>query len=167
MLTKSGLVLEIGEYSVDRAAEVVDLFYSAVYAIDTTVYTSAQKQAWAPRPPDYEKWRARLESKLPSLAIVDHRLAGFIELEPEGHIDCCYTHPDFQAKGVARSLFMHVESLAIDRGIERLTVEASIPARSFFQAMGFSELQQNKIPGAGQTLINYSMEKHIGVTFLS
>jgi putative acetyltransferase len=167
MLIKSGLELEISEYSVEHAAEIVDLFYGAVHAIDTTIYTQQQKQAWAPRPPDYAKWRTRLETKLPYLAIVGHHLAGFIELEPDGHIDCCYTHPDFQAQGVARSLFRYVECLAIDRGINRLTVEASIPARAFFQAMGFSVMQQNKITIAGEILINYSMEKNIGATFLA
>jgi putative acetyltransferase len=48
--------MKIRLYSVEMAAEIADLFHRSVHAIDPSVYTGEQKEAWAPMPPDYERW---------------------------------------------------------------------------------------------------------------
>lgn len=96
--------MQIIEYSSNRAKEIADVFYQAVHSIDSSIYSEEQKRAWAPSPIDYEKWKKRLEIKRPYLLLINDHIAGFIELELDGHIDCTYVLPNFQRKGVASTL---------------------------------------------------------------
>ncbi|MCF2910748.1 GNAT family N-acetyltransferase [Pseudoalteromonas sp. DL2-H2.2] len=153
--------MNIQPYQEKWASDIADLFHAAVHAIDDEVYGSAQKAVWAPSPPDYAFWSQRLAKKQPWVALSNDQVVGFIELDPDGHIDCTYVHPDFQGIGVAGALYDKVEKQAIKQGLSRLYVEASIPARHFFAARGFSLVKRNQIERQGVTLVNFSMEKHL------
>ena len=153
--------MDIRCYSPAWARDIADLYYQSVHAIDSAVYTPEQKQAWAPAPIDYQVWAERLALKQPFVAIIDDRVAGFIELDADGHIDCTYTHPDCQGKGVASALYAHVLQQARETGIKRLYVEASLIAQPFFERRGFSVLKQNSVQRQGVNLINFSMERHV------
>lgn len=153
--------MRIEVYQAKRATDVADLFHRAVHAIDRKVYCERQKEAWAPTPPDYHGWRDRLALKQPLLALIGNEVAGFIELDPDGHIDCCYTHPKHQGKGVASILYRQMEHSAKERGLERLFVEASIVAKPFFERRGFVVLRRNNVYRNGEILVNYSMEKSL------
>nr|WP_320167294.1 GNAT family N-acetyltransferase [uncultured Methylophaga sp.] len=132
-----------------------------MHAIDSSVYTVQQKAAWAPPPIDYAFWSARLEAKKPFVAIVNNRVAGFMELDADGHIDCTYTHPDFQRMGVASMLYEHLQAEAIKRNLQRLYVEASIIAKPFFEHRGFAVFRKNAVQRHGVSLVNFSMEKSL------
>ncbi len=140
------------------AGEIADLFHTAVHAIDERIYTAKQKEAWAPTPTDMIKWQTRLNQKRPHVALVGPMIAGFIELEADGHIDCAYVRPDFQSKGVGTALYQEVKRQAIEMRLKRLYVEASLVARKFFAKQGFREICENHIERNGQILVNYSME---------
>lgn len=153
--------IEIQNFSEQWAKEIADLFYASVHAIDESIYTHEQKSAWAPAPIDYAFWAARLKTKQPFVALVEKRVAGFIELDADGHIDCTYTHPDFQGMGVASKLYEHLLAEAISRNIKRLYVEASIIAKPFFEHRGFSVFRKNEVQRNGVSLVNFSMEKNL------
>jgi putative acetyltransferase len=149
--------MEIIEYSSSRAKEITDLFYSSVHAIDSSIYSDREKNAWAPKPIDYDKWKSRLDYKKPYLIIIKSEVAGFIELESGGHIDCTYVLPKYQKFGVATLLLQHVISLAKESGLKKLYVEASIVAKPFFEKFGFVAESKNEITRNETVLINYSM----------
>jgi putative acetyltransferase len=151
--------MNIQTYSPERAAEIADLYHAAVHAIADAVYTPEQKEAWAPTPPDYGRWAKRLNSKRPFLALIDKRIAGFIELEDDGHIDCLYTHPNYQGRGVASALYDYLLDEASNRRISRLFVEASHVAKPFFAKRGFAVVRENLVERQGVALSNFSMEK--------
>jgi putative acetyltransferase len=90
------------------------------------------------------------------------RIQGFIELEPDGHIDCFYVHPDFERRGVATRLLQRVVKIARARAIRRLHVEASALLRPLLESRGFELLGENRIDRRGQVLINYRMALDIG-----
>lgn len=94
------------------------------------------------------------------MAIIDNHVAGFIELDG-GHIGCTYTHPKFQGKGVASTLYKYLLLKAEENGVERLYVEASLIAKPFFSNRGFSVVQKNKVQRNSVPLINFSMEKYL------
>lgn len=144
--------------SLELSKEIADLFHSSVHAIESSVYSLGQKEAWAPTPPDYEAWAERLEGKQPFLAMRDDQLAGFIELDSDGHIDCFYVHPDFQGQGIGSLLYERVLQEAHSQNLERLYVEASKVARPFFGRRGFQVLVENEVCRAGVCLVNFSME---------
>lgn len=149
--------MEIIEYSSNRAKEVTDLFFMAVHSIDNSIYSEEQKCVWAPSPIDYMSWRKRLELKRPYLLLINEQLAGFIELESDGHIDCAYVSPVFQRKGVATALLKYVLDKAKSLELKLLYVEASIVAKPLFEKFGFVVDKENRIVRNDIVLKNYSM----------
>jgi putative acetyltransferase len=154
--------MKIQTYTADKAKEIADLFHQSVHAIDPSIYNIEQQEAWAPMPPDYSRWAERLSLKQPFVALVDNRVAGFIELDVDGHIDCTYTHPEYQGQGIATALYQHLEAEAKKRKLDRLYVEASTIAKPFFERHRSSLIRANKVQRNGVTFINYTMEKYIG-----
>jgi putative acetyltransferase len=149
--------MEIIEYSSNRAKDVADLFFMSVHSIDSSIYSEEQKRVWAPSPIDYVSWGKRLESKRPYLLLINEQLAGFIELESDGHIDCAYVSPMFQRKGVATALLKYVLDKAKNLELKLLYVEASIVAKPLFEKIGFVVDKENRIVRKDIVLKNYSM----------
>jgi putative acetyltransferase len=149
--------MEIIEYLSCKATEITDLFYESVHAIDSSIYSNEQKRAWARKPVDYEAWEKRLGHKKPYLCMINNEVAGFIELESDGHIDCAYVSPKFQRQGVATALLNHLFLVAKDLGIKQLYVEASIVAKPLFEKKGFLVENENSVIRHNTVLINYSM----------
>ncbi|NQU48784.1 MAG: GNAT family N-acetyltransferase [Planctomycetes bacterium] len=153
--------MNIRNYQSQDAPALTDIFYDSIHNIATQYYSSAEVHAWAPSPKDYGYWQQRFDAKPPMIGKIDGVIVGFITLEDNGHIDWTYTHPDYQRRGIAGRLYQHLEDVARGKGIRRLHVEASYLAKPFFAQRGFSELCKNDTQRHGQTLTNWSMEKHL------
>ena len=153
--------MEIIDYVPKYAHEIADLFHDSVHQVADSYYTEEELEAWAPTPPDYKKWSERLSQKRPYLAVEKSKVIGFIELESDGHIDCLYTHKDYQRSGVARCLYLHAEKEARKQGIKRLYVEASQLATPFFEKQNFTMIKENVVVRNGVKLTNFSMEKNM------
>ncbi len=149
--------MEIVNYRAEFAEPIANLFFQAVHAIDNACYSEQQKNAWAPAQIDYSKWRQRLALKQPFVALIDQQVAGFIELDSDGHIDCTYVLPKFQGQGVASALLNHLMTVAKAKGLSELYVEASIVAKPVFEKFGFILEKQNSVLRANTALTNYSM----------
>lgn len=152
--------MRIRNYESSDAREIADLFHDAIHAIGTEYYSHEQVEAWAPTPPNYSHWQHRLDIKQPFVAEMDRKIVGFIELDHDGHIDCMYTHKDYQRQGIAGRLYEHLKTIAGQKGITRLYVEASKLAMPFFAARGFRLVKENTVERRGQQLVNYSMVLH-------
>jgi len=149
--------MQIIEYSSKSANELADLFHNSVHSINTLIYSIEQKNSWAPLPIDYVKWANRFDLKKPYMLIINHEVAGFIELEPDGHIDCVYVAPKYERKGVATKLLNHVIYTAKSKGLKKLHVESSIVAKPLFEKLGFIVENENKVIRNNIVLVNYSM----------
>lgn len=149
--------MEIRNYRPEDAKEIAELFHGSVHALVGGPYSEAELEAWSPTPVDHAHWRARLATKKPFVAEMEGAIVGFIELEPDGHIDCFYTHRDFQRRGVGRRLYDHLLAAARARGIVRLHVEASEIARPFFEGVGFVLERPQCVERGGESLTNYIM----------
>jgi putative acetyltransferase len=152
--------MEIRDYRAEDSIEIADLFHGSVHSLEDENFTDEQLEAWAPTPPDYSHWRARLADRKPYVAERDGTIIGFIELEDDGHIDCFYTHKDFQRQGIGRALYLHLLKKADARGIRDFHVEASAIARPFFERAGFRLEKTNRFERRGQMLSNFSMSLH-------
>jgi putative acetyltransferase len=149
--------MKIRSYQESDCVEITDLFHGSVHSIDNSAYSKEELEAWSPTPPDYGFWKQRLEIKQPFVACENNIIIGFIELEPDGHIDCLYVHKHHQGLGVANGLLQHTLIVAIERGISYLYVEASKVAVPLFKKYGFNLQQSNKVKLRGELLTNYSM----------
>jgi len=153
--------MDIQTCSPDKAREIAELFHQSVHAIDPSIYSPEQKEAWAPTPVDHKRWAERVKRKQPWIALIDGRVAGFMELDADGHIDCAYTHPDFQRRGVASALYAQLLAQARARNLTRLHVEASHLAKPFFERRGFALVRKNEVQRNGVLLVNFLMEKEL------
>lgn len=149
------------DYLEKYADEIAELFHRTVHAIDASIYSEKEKEAWAPTPPDHREWAEILRYKMPYIATVNGAIIGFMDIGSDGHIDYAYVDPKCQGKGIGKFLYDHIETIALEKSVHELSVEASKPAMPFFKKMGFSMIHENHIIRGGQTLVNYMMKKEI------
>ncbi|WP_309399078.1 GNAT family N-acetyltransferase [Cerasicoccus maritimus] len=148
----------IRPYQPDDYLAIAEIFPRAVHEIACAVYTPEQCHAWTVNKPNPEHWRRRCERKQPFVYERDSEVVGFLELDPDGHIDCAYVHPKAARQGVATALIQHAITVAFERGLDRLHVEASICSKPVFAKQGFDVLYKNHVNIRGVDLINYKME---------
>lgn len=137
---------------------IATIFCRAVHEIACQDYTPAQCAAWSETKPNPEHWEKRCERKQPFVSVVNGEIAGFLELDPDGHIDCAYVNPDFQRRGIMTGLVQHAVEVASAMKLPRLYVEASIGARCLFERMGFQVLAEQEVAIGEQRLVNHRME---------
>ena len=150
---------EIRAYQPEDARTLTDIFYRSVHQSTGDCYSPAQQEAWAPSPPDYDFFSYRFTETLPRVAANGVEICGFIELRPDGYIDCLYVAPGFQRQGIASLLLADAEQIAAELGLKKLETDASYLAKSFFALHGFTLVRQNQLERRGETLINFRMEK--------
>lgn len=151
--------ISIRAYAADDLDLLIALFNGAVRRVASRDYTPAQIAAWSPETPDREEWAARLGGRPTLVAELDDVIAGFSDLEPDGHIDMLFVDADRQGRGVAGALLDHIESMARAQGLHRLFTEASITARPMFEHLGFRVEAAQDVSLRGQTFRNYRMIK--------
>ncbi|OWV96761.1 GNAT family N-acetyltransferase [Rhizobium sp. R693] len=139
----------------DNAAEI---FLRAIREVASRDYTPAQIEAWA-RVDDRQVWTERRASRPTWIAEVQDLPIGFADLEPDGHLDMMFVHPDHQGIGAASTLLQRIEAEAQKLGLKRISTEASLTARPFFERRGFVVLARQSVEKRGQTLANFRMEK--------
>ncbi|MEG4572107.1 GNAT family N-acetyltransferase [Microcoleus sp. N3A4] len=153
--------MRVRTYEIGDTQQIVKLFYDTVHEVNIRHYTKAQVDAWAPADIDLESWTKSLSSKITFVAEEGDKIAGFGELEANGHIDRFYCHQDFQRQGVGRLILAQIDFKARNLGIKKLFTEASITAKPFFESKGFIVVKKQEVERRGQKFINFAMEKFI------
>jgi putative acetyltransferase len=153
--------MRVRTYEIGDTQQIVKLFYDTVHEVNIRDYTKAQVDAWALADIDLESWTKSLSSKFTFVAEEGSQIAGFGELEANGHIDRFYCHKDFQGKGFGTQILEQIELQAQKLEIKKLFTEASITAKPFFESKGFIVVKQQEVERRGQKFINFAMEKII------
>ena len=149
--------LSIRPYRPTDLDAVIAIFLGAIRMIAARDYDAGQIEAWAQA--DRQRWAVRRLDRPTWVATIGTVPAGFTDLEPDGHLDMMYVHPDRQGQGIASALLEAVERAARDQGLARIFTEASITARPFFERRGFRTLAEQQVETRGETLTNFRMEK--------
>ena len=136
--------MKIRLFKTQDADSIAQLFHDTVHAVNGRDYSSSQVKAWAPDNLQFRDWAAVCSSRFTFVADDEGAIAGFAELEPNGHIDCFYCHKNYQRCGVGRQLYEAIKAKAIELSLNRLFVEASITAKPFFERMRFLVVQEQK-----------------------
>ncbi len=152
-------MIEIRDYQDSDCDALADIFTRAVRQIARRDYSPAQILAWAPETCDMEKFAARRHARPTFVAEYKGQVAGFTDLDAEGHIDMFYVNPDFQRRGVGSAMLRFVTVRAQNERVKRLHGEVSITARPVFERHGFKVLAYQTVETNGQALGNYRMEK--------
>lgn len=152
--------LNVRHFQLGDHVAIAETFTRAVHESTVADYTQAQRDVWAPRRPNLDRWRARCEFKRPWVCVnKEDVLVAFLELDHDGHIDCAYTHPDFAGQGAMTLLYLHVEDVCRTAGICRLWAEVSLTAQPFFAARGWSFVRDDAVVRDGVELPRAVMEK--------
>lgn len=153
--------MKVRRYIKGEEQALWSLLYDTVHKVNCKDYTQAQIEAWAPSQWDLPQWVNRLNKTNPFVAEINSQLVGFVELEPNGHIDCFYCAHNWQGKGVGSSLLQAIEHEAPTLGVSRLYAEASITAKGFFEKKGFSVEGKKTVSLRGEQFTNYAVSKRI------
>jgi len=151
----------IRDYRFSDLDALIALFHDSIRRVASRDYTAAQIMAWAPDTVDRDAWAAKRASRPTWVAEIENVVVGFTDLEPDGHLDFMYVHPDYQGIGVATALLAKVEAEARALAISRFFAEVSITARPFFERRGFRVMAPQTVAIRGETLTNYRMEKSL------
>jgi putative acetyltransferase len=151
-------VVTLRSYRPDDAPALLALFRDTVHRVNSRDYSPAQVAAWASDDIDTTRWFGRFSGRFVPVAEEDGRPVGFAELEPDGHVDRVYVSADHQGRGIGRLLLSAVVAEARRVGLVRLFTEASITARPFFEARGFTVLAPQVVNLRGVEFVNYRME---------
>jgi putative acetyltransferase len=153
--------MRIRAFRNDDAKALAEIFHASVREAGLRDYTLEQVEAWSPSPPDPARYVQRgLEDRTFLVAVDDDdQPIAYGDLKADGHIDYLYCRPDVVGTGVASALYDDLEAAARQRGLVRLSVNASEAARRLFLRKGFSVVRRNDLLRMGVPIHNYSMEK--------
>jgi putative acetyltransferase len=164
MASPSDLTLFLRPYQPEDGLGLLALFRDTIRRVDARDYSPPQIAAWASDDLSAAAWIDRFQGRFVVVAEVAGRLAGFAELERDGHLDRVYVSADHVGQGIGRRMLAALVAEARRLEIERLFVEASITARGFFEAQGFSVIVPQVVTCRGVEMVNYQMECLLGVT---
>ena len=154
--------MQIREATRADARQIVRMFHDTIHTVNTRDYTTEQVNAWSPSVPDADAWaEKRFPTRTTFIADDNGTIAGFGELEGNGHIDCFYCHQKYQRRGIGSAIFRRIEDRAKILGLTRLFLESSITAFPFFEAHGFTVMKRQAVVRGGVELINFVMEKKL------
>lgn len=127
----------IRRYSKDDAGAVLEVFKRSVQGIAPARYSHAQVVAWAGSDHNIDEWASRMEARETIVACEGDRIVGWIEMEPNGHLDMLYCIPEAAGTGIAGQLYDVLLQRARQIGLRRLYAEASVFSESFFMKRGW------------------------------
>ena len=150
--------MTLRRYQPDDAPALLALFRDTIRRVNSRDYSAEQIGAWASDDIDPVNWAARFIGRFCVVAEESGQPVGFAELESDGHIDRVYVSADHQGQGIGRQLLAAVVTEARRLGLTQLFVEASITARPFFEAQGFTILSPQVVRCRGVEFVNFRME---------
>lgn len=158
-IKNTAIVMKIRLFEKQDAEQIARLFHETVREVNIRDYSRDRVKAWAPDDIHFRDWAKICSNRFTYVADDEGAIAGFGELEFNGHIDCFYCHKNYQRCGVGSLIYQAIEAKAFELPVSRLFAEVSITAKPFFQRMGFSVVKEQEVTCRGETFINYVMEK--------
>jgi putative acetyltransferase len=142
------------------APAMAQLYFESARRLGGRNYSQAQIEAWAPAPADPAAVLARAsDGRVTLVAISDGTVAGYIDLEADGHVDHLYVHPGAAGWGVGARLIDEIVARARTAGMRRVHAEVSETARPLFERKGFAILHRRAFSVRGVPIHNYAMER--------
>lgn len=147
------------DYDESDGPLTLEVFRRAIRQTAARDYTPEQVAAWASDEIDPDGWAARRRSARTRVAEVDGRVAGFTDVDERGYVDMLFVDPAFARRGVATALLRWAASTARELGAVELSTHASLTARPFFEAQGFTVVAEQHPVLRGVALTNVVMRR--------
>ena len=140
-------------------AELTELFYDTVHAVNAKDYTRKQLDAWATGKVNLEAWNKSFQAHHTVVAEMDGKIVGFGDMGETGYLDRLYVHKDHQRQGVATAICDELEQ---NTKAVVFSTHASITARPFFEKRGYTVIREQQVERRGVLLTNFVMHKNGG-----
>jgi putative acetyltransferase len=88
-------------YRADDAEATLNIFKRAIHLTAARDYSAEQFQAWAPDDLPLTRWAEAREAARSWVARADHRIVGFTDLSPTGHIGMAVRASSGHRRGAA------------------------------------------------------------------
>lgn len=141
--------------------DVMQLFYDNVHTVCVHDYTKEQLDAWAPENPDIYHWEASMNKNHTLVVEKDDKIIGFGNVGETGYLDRLYVHADYLHQGIATMIVNQLEKYAKAKGIVFMNTAASVTSKPFFEAKGYTVLEEQTVERRGVRLRRYLMEKKL------
>lgn len=150
----------IRRFKRDDGEILLKVFLSSVRNVASRDYTPQQIAAWLPNDDQsIQRWLSNISQLRPYVVEVNHKVAGYADLQRSGLIDHFYVSGEYTGQGVGTSLMKHIASEARRDGLRELTAFVSLTAEPFFLRHGFSVVERCFPVRHGVTLPNTLMRK--------
>ena len=136
---------------------------AAIGAIGTEAYTEEQIHAWLSNLAGPEVYQAQADAGTQIFIATDEEdePVAYAMLEPNGHLDHLYCHPDHTDEGIASSLLETAALYAKYHGITHLFTEASEVAKPAFESAGYTAMKKRTFEIEGVEITNWAMVREI------
>lgn len=152
-------MIAVRPYQSGDALPLLALFRDTIRRVNHRDYSPRQIAAWAAEDIDTVEWTTRFHGRFVRVAVEAGRPVGFAELAPNGHIDRVFVSADHQRQGIGQRLLEALLAEARRVGMPRVFTEASITARPFFAAHGFTVRTPQIVTLRGVEFRNDLMER--------
>ncbi len=153
----------IRPYRQGDAATLERIAGAAIRTLGPEAYAEDQVAAWAGRFDTDVDLKERVATGAFVFVAVgsDDTPVAYALLEPDGHLDHLYCHPDHTRRGLADQLLAAAEHFARPHAIARLCTEASELARPAFERAGYEVIHRRDFDIEGVAIHNFAMEKRL------
>lgn len=141
--------------------DVLKLFYDSVHNVCVDDYTPEQLDAWAPKEADLYRWEASLNKNHTLVVEMNNHIVGFGNVGETGYLDRLFVDQYYLHKGVASLIVEQLEKYAKAKGIVFMNTAASITAKPFFEAKGYTVIDEQSVERRGVRMRRYLMEKKL------
>jgi len=137
------------------------LFKETIETVNARDYSFEQIRVWSNGAYKKDSWLRKIEEHFFIVAELDDDIAGFGSITKEGLLDFLYVSKNHQRIGVATTIYAQIESYARKHHLQKISSDASVTAKPFFEKQGFEVIQQQQVIIEGVELMNYNMAKHL------
>ncbi len=152
-------MIELRDFQPGDEPALRAVFVSAVRGTARRDYSRSQLDAWAPLDHDVDAWASRMQGIAPFVALIDGRIVGYADLQPDGDIDHFYVAAQAGGRGVGSALMQRILARAEELGLRELTSRVSITAQPFFARFGFEVVEHRTVDARGVQMRNAAMRK--------
>lgn len=149
-------MIQIEAYREGLDDQLWHVFYTAIRQGCADHYSQSQLEAWAPADMEPKIFSSKMREIRPFIALIDGRVVGYADLQPDGYIDHFYVHGHYHGQGVGTALMEQIKAKGAGR--LRLYSNVSKRAKPFFESHGFQVVKKQLIEVRHEHLENYAME---------
>jgi putative acetyltransferase len=164
---EDALNVEIRPATEADAEAIIDLHFAAVHQTAAAFYLPEVLDSWS-RPPDERRYQQirQAVAKGEELIVVAQDasgVVGFGSIVPSlRELHAVYVHPKAGRRGIGSRILIELERLAVDRGVPRLRMDASVNAEAFYQRAGYEIVEPSVFRlGAGLEMASVKMKKEL------